>query len=151
MFENFIEKAVNPFIKEKKQALEFGCGPGPVLAKLLEMDGWEVKTFDPIYDNNDEYNKYKYDLITSTEVFEHFSNPMKEMKHLSKLLKKGGYLSIMTLLHPKTEEKFKNWWYKRDATHISFYSSKTLYLLGKMFNLEMIYNDNNRIITFKKV
>jgi len=151
MFESFIEKAINPFIKEKKRALEFGCGPGPVLAKLLEMDGWVVNTYDPIYDNNEEYEKYKYDLITSTEVFEHFSNPVKEIKHLSKLLKKGGYLSIMTLLHPKTEEKFKNWWYKRDATHISFYSSKTLYLLGKMFNLEMIYNDNNRLITFKKV
>jgi hypothetical protein len=84
-------------------------------------------------------------------VFENFSDPMNEMKQLSGLLKKGGYLSIMTLLHPKTEEKFKNWWYKRDATHISFYSSKTLYLLGKMFDLEMIYNDNDRLITFKKV
>lgn len=151
MFKDFIKKGVNPFLKERAKALEFGCGPGPVLAKLLEMDGWDVTTYDPIYDDNTHYKEETYDLITSTEVFEHFSDPLKEIKHLSTLLKPGGILSIMTLLHPKTKEAFKDWWYKRDITHISFYSSKTLYLLGKMYDLEMIYNDNKRIITFKKV
>lgn len=152
MFERFIEKAVDPFISGNiKKALDYGCGPGPVLAKILEKKGLDVNTFDPIYDNNSEYKNFKYDLITSTEVFEHFIDPLNELEKISNLLKKNGILSIMTLLRPDTEEQFKNWWYKRDKTHISFYSSKTLYLLGKMHNLEMIYNDNKRLITFKKI
>ncbi|MGM0378878.1 MAG: class I SAM-dependent methyltransferase [Bacillota bacterium] len=150
MFENFINVAVSPFVKEKKEALEFGCGPGPVLAKMLENRGWNVTKYDPIYYNN-EYKDKKYDLITSTEVFEHFKNPLKEFEKLSNLLKKGGILSIMTLMRPKTKKEFIDWWYIRDKTHIAFYSPKTLYLLGKKFGLKMIYNNNERLITYKKV
>ncbi|MEA1974465.1 MAG: class I SAM-dependent methyltransferase [Bacillota bacterium] len=152
MFENFIDKAINPFIKSKQNALDYGCGPGPVLSKILENQGWDVNIYDPIYNfENNDYKNYKYSLITSTEVFEHFSNPVKELEKISKLLDKDGILAIMTLLSPKNKDKFKDWWYTRDITHISFYSSKTLYLLGKMFGLEMIYNDNKRLITFKKL
>jgi SAM-dependent methyltransferase len=151
MFENFIDKAVNPFTNLEKSALDYGCGPGTVLAEILRSQGWNVKTYDPIYDNGSDYNKVKYNLITSTEVFEHFLNPVIELEKISKLLNKGGVLAIMTLLRPKTPAEFKDWWYTRDTTHISFYSQKTLYLLGKMFGLEMIYNDNKRLIAFRKI
>ncbi|MDM8533516.1 class I SAM-dependent methyltransferase [Clostridiaceae bacterium HSG29] len=151
MFENFIDKAIKPFIQNKGNVLDFGSGPGPVLAKILENQGWNVKIFDPIYDDNDDYLNYKYDLITSTEVFEHFSNPLKELEKISKLLNKNGVLAIMTILRPKTMDEFKEWWYIRDVTHISFYSQKTLYLMGKIFGLKMVYNDNKRLITFKKL
>jgi SAM-dependent methyltransferase len=151
MFENFIDKAIVPFIELKSNALDYGCGPGVVLAEILRNQGWNVKTYDPIYDNNSDYNNVKYNLITSTEVFEHFLNPVIELEKISKLLNKGGILAIMTLLRPKTSDEFKDWWYTRDITHISFYSPKTLYLLGKMFGLKMIYNDNKRLIAFKKI
>jgi len=98
-----------------------------------------------------DYKEKKYDLITSTEVFEHFKNPLKEFRKLSNLLKKGGILSVMTLMRPKTRKDFIDWWYIRDKTHIAFYSPKTLYLLGKKFGLKMIYNNNERYITYKKV
>ena len=151
MFEDFLEKAVFPFVNTTGDALDYGCGPGPVLAKILENNDWNVKTYDPIFESDADYNMKTYDLITSTEVFEHFKNPIEEIGKVSELLSSGGLLSIMTLLRPSTTEEFKNWWYNRDKTHISFYSSKTLYLIGKMFDLEMVYNNNKRLIAFKKI
>lgn len=150
MFENFLSKAVNPFVESKGLALEFGSGPGPVLAQMLVNNGWYVKKHDKFFESDLDYQDYRYDLITSTEVFEHFDDPLKEMEKITKLLKPNGILAIMTLLRPKTEEEFLNWWYRRDKTHISFYSIKTLNYLAKQFGLKIIYTDDERLITFKK-
>lgn len=150
MFENFLAQAVNPFIDEKGLALEFGSGPGPVLAQMLVDSGWHVKKHDKFYESDLDYQAYQYDLITSTEVFEHFDDPLKEMEKITNILKPGGILAIMTLLRPKTEEEFLHWWYRRDKTHISFYSIKTLEYLAQYYGLTIIYTDDERLITFKK-
>lgn len=150
MFENFLEKAVNPFIQTTGLALEFGSGPGPVLATMLENRGWEVKKHDKFFESDLDYKDYHYDLITSTEVFEHFDDPLKEIEKITNLMKDGSILAIMTLLRPKTKEEFLKWWYRRDKTHISFYSLKTLEYIANQFDLKIIYSDHERLITFKK-
>ena len=37
-FEKFLHEAVFPFVNEGKQAFDFGSGPSPVLAQLMERD-----------------------------------------------------------------------------------------------------------------
>jgi len=147
MFENFIKEAISPFIKEGK-ALDFGSGPGPVLSELLKRKGFDISIYDPFYAPN--LPSTKFDLISSTEVFEHFINPLENIELILSLLNKNGILAIMTHFHYNDEDSFKKWWYIRDPTHISFYTKKTFEYLAKKYNLEYIFNNEKNISTFKK-
>lgn len=150
MFEDFIEEVIEPHLNLGKisDVLEFGCGPGPVLADLLEAQKLEVDRYDPYFFPEKVFLDKKYDLITSTEVFEHFSDPIKEMELLTSHLKDGGYLAVMTSFHPGPEE-FEDWWYKWDPTHIVFYNQKTFSKIASDFDLDIIYTDQEKYILFK--
>ncbi|ADQ13829.1 class I SAM-dependent methyltransferase [Halanaerobium hydrogeniformans] len=149
MFEEFIEVVIDPHLENKGRVLEFGCGPGPVLADLLAEKGFRVDKYDPYFYPELEFEEEKYDLITSTEVFEHFSDPCKEIDLLNNLLKVGGYLAVMTSFHPGPEE-FSDWWYSWDPTHIVFYNLKTFQKLIEDYNFEIIFCDQEKYILFKK-
>ncbi len=150
MFKDFIEEVIEPNINLDKinDVLEFGCGPGPVLADLLENRNLNVDLYDPYFFPKKVFKDQKYDLITSTEVFEHFSDPAKELKLLTSHLKEGSYLAVMTSFHPGPEN-FEDWWYKWDPTHIVFYNQKTFSEIASAFDLEIIYTDQEKYILFK--
>ena len=150
MFEDFIDKLIEPHLDlgEIKNVLEFGCGPGPVLAELLEDRNLNVDLYDPYFYPEKVFVDQKYDLITSTEVFEHFSDPVKEIKLLISHLEKGAYLAVMTSFHPGPED-FEDWWYKWDPTHIVFYNQKTFNKIASDFDLEIVYTDQEKYILFK--
>ncbi len=145
---------VNDYIKPlniKGKVLEFGSGPGPVLKELLIREGYDVFDFDPFFNKNLLYLQHKYQLITSTEVVEHFVEPLKEFEHLSNLLEKDGYLLLMTRLRTMDSKEFLNWWYRRDLTHISFYTIDTFKEIGKRNGLELVKSNNVNVIIFKKI
>ncbi|MFW5749739.1 MAG: class I SAM-dependent methyltransferase [Halanaerobium sp.] len=150
MFEDFIAEVIKPYINLDKieEGLDFGCGPGPVLADLLESEGIEVDLYDPYFFPGKVFLNKKYDLITSTEVFEHFSNPIKEMELLTSHLGEGSYLAVMTSFHPGPD-KFEDWWYKWDPTHIVFYNQKTFNQIASDFGLDIMYTDQEKYILFK--
>ena len=52
--------------------------------------------YDPFFFPNEEIFSKTYDFITCTEAAEHFFNPNKEFDLLDKLLKKDGWLGVMT-------------------------------------------------------
>ncbi len=128
--------------------LDFGCGPSETLANLMKEEGYNFKSFDPYFKSKEELLDLKYDVITCSEAIEHFSKPGVEWKRLIKLLKPGGILAIMTQLN-SFEKKFSEWWYIRDLTHISFFSSETFKWLGKRDNLSSSFHGNS-VIIFKK-
>jgi len=138
MFRDFIQKTVQPHLEGIDTALDFGCGPGPVLATLLREMGISTDIYDPYFFPRREYRGKHYDLITSTEVFEHLSQPLETLQLLISLLNNNGILAIMTLFHPPIED-FPNWWYHRDPTHICFYSTQTLTWIAQHFNLDILY------------
>ena len=150
MFEKFIDNVIEPNLNLEvdDQVLEFGCGPGPVLADLLEEKGADVDGYDPYFFPEKIYEEKNYDLITSTEVFEHFSDPLKEMNLLDSHLKTDAYLAVMTSFHPGPGE-FEDWWYKWDPTHIVFYNQRTFEYLASQFDLEIVYTDKENYILFK--
>ncbi|MCT4661090.1 MAG: class I SAM-dependent methyltransferase [Tissierellales bacterium] len=150
MFREFIEKSITPLNIDFESALDYGCGPGPVLADLMKEFIPIVKTYDRIYPFSPDFDQYKYDLITSTEVFEHFNQPLKSISHILSFLKPGGHISIITQFKPSSHDEFLNWWYRRDETHITFYSIKSFEFLCDLFDLELIYTDNKKIIVLKK-
>lgn len=146
--DRFLQVAVDPFVKSG-MALDFGCGPEAVLAELIKKRGFAVKTYDRHFSHDEDALNHKYDLITSTEVFEHFHDPALEMKKISDLLSDGGVLSIMTSV-PPVDDAFLKWSYRREQTHISFFTKKALETLGHSFGMEIIYHDEKRITVFKK-
>jgi len=151
MFEKFIEFSLQPFVDMHSCILEYGSGPEPVLSYLLKQKGYQVQIYDPIYANDESWRKKKFDAITSTEVFEHLHEPAKTIKELLEVLKNKGLLSIQTMFHPQNEEEFLKWWYRRDPTHVGFFSHKTLKKMQSIFNLELLQFDQKSVATFRKL
>lgn len=112
--------------------LDFGCGPGPVLAELLEQNGFQMKTYDPYFAPNTEALKQKYDFITCTEVAEHFHNPREEFQKLTSLLEIEGTLFVLTQMHDDVSD-FPKWYYWRDPTHVCFYGQRTFRWIAQAY------------------
>lgn len=141
---------LKPFLPKKFNGLDFGCGPGPTLSMLLEAVGGSVENYDPLFFPDAHLLiPESYDVVTSTEVVEHFKTPRRDWETMIDLVKDNGVIAIMTLFY-SPEIDFKKWWYKNDHTHIVFYQQKTLEYIANEFNLEILYNDNKSIIIFKK-
>jgi len=148
MLNSFIDAAVKPHKSIIKNGLDFGCGPVPVLSDLLSDMGIQMDIYDPYFYNKVNLKGKKYDLITSTEVFEHLRNPGPVVGFLETLLNTGGLLSIMTQFHGNCD--FKSWWYRQDPTHICFYSHKTCRWIARHFPLKILFINNKNICVWQK-
>ncbi len=149
-FKRFIEASILPFVDQGK-GLDFGSGPEPVLSQVLKRDyGLMVDIYDLHYQPVKVYEHQQYDYIVSTEVIEHIEDPMAVMKLWHEHLKPGGVLAVMTLFHEEDEAHFLDWWYRRDITHISFFTVRTFNYMAEKIGFEIIFTDNKRYITFKK-
>ena len=151
MFQDFINFAITPFTDKTKPLLEFGSGPGPVLSHLLKQKDFNVQIYDPIYANDCSWKHKKFNTIISTEVFEHLHKPKESIKELLNSLDAGGTLAFQTIFHPQNEEKFLKWWYRRDPTHVGFFSHITLEKMQDVFDLELLKFDEKNIAVFKKL
>lgn len=147
MLKKFMDDTVMKVSTDVNEILDYGCGPGPILSELLEKEGFNVDLYDPIFypDTNDKL----YDLVTSTEVFEHFHDPVENINKILNKIKSNGYLAIMTYFHDGVDI-FKEWFYKEDPTHVFFYNTNTFKYIANKFNLEVIFNDSTKHILFKK-
>jgi SAM-dependent methyltransferase len=145
--EMFMKKImiVKKYCPQINTALDFGCGYEPVLKALLEKEGIKTEVFDINFFPNFPKNK-TFDLVISTETFEHFKNPIKNIRQAASCVSPKGFLAVMTRFYPlkkeiPCEENFSKWYYKRDPTHIAFYTSKTFEWLAREMDFKIIYND----------
>lgn len=137
----FLHRLLDPLLQtldKNLYGLDFGSGPVPVFASLLEKEGHTIETYDIFYDNRPELLKNKYDFITVCEVIEHLHRPMDELSTLFKALKINGLLAIMTQ-PPVPAERFSGWRYKNDPTHVLFFSDETFKWISNFFGCE--YNN----------
>lgn len=142
----FIERAICPF--DVHDLLDYGCGPSPILGTLLHQLGYHVDLFDPFFYPKEPL--HTYDMVVSTEVVEHFKDPIHSFHHIDDLVKPHGYVAIMTLFHPNDRDQFFNWFYIRDFTHVIFYTLKTLDMMMSTMGYERVYSDQKRIAVFHK-
>lgn len=106
-FQKFIDGTIGKYQLSGNKVLDFGSGPEPVLAYLLETKyNMDVDIYDIFFAPEKVYEGKKYDLITSTEVVEHLEDPIKYFSLFNSLLKEDGYLCIMTLFHRNDKDKF---------------------------------------------
>lgn len=147
-YRKFLSRLTTPLLKviaPKSQGLDFGCGPGPTLSKMLEEQGMTVDLYDKYYFDNPEALNKKYDFITATEVVEHLFEPGKEISRLIQLLNKGGQLAIMTKL-ARDKDAFSTWHYKNDLTHVCFFSKETFLWLSEKHSLDVQFFGNDVIM-----
>jgi len=133
--------------------LDYGCGYEPVLKNLLTHEGYTVSGYDRYFFPDSDLSG-AFNLILSTETFEHFKEPEKEVARLATLLNPGGYLGVMTRLVPQKNnlpcrESFDNWYYKRDPTHIAFYSSNTFAWIADILEMDIIFNNEKDFIVLQ--
>lgn len=146
----FLRQAIDPalrYIDSGMKGLDFGCGPSPVLAMLLDQINVRCQYYDPFFFPTIDGSGF--DFVFSTECVEHFNHPRKTFERMDALIKKGGYLVLMTSLWNNLR-KFPAWYYKNDPTHVAFYHPDTLGFLAKHFHYEFLYNDGKRVAIFKK-
>lgn len=147
-YRQFLSRLSTPLLKKlnpKQKGLDFGCGPAPTLSVLLEEQGQQVDLYDPFYYNDPSVFFKKYDFICATEVVEHMHNPNKDFTVLFKMLKRDGWLGIMTKL-VIDKNAFSQWHYIRDMTHICFYSQSTFEYLAQRFNAKLTFIANDVIL-----
>ena len=143
MLEGFISGAVLPY-KTAGKALDYGCGPEPVLAELLRRKGFAAHAYDLYFAPGPVLESKMYDVITATEVLEHLKEPIAILEMLKGFLKPDGILAVMTLLHANDIEAFKKWWYPTDPTHIAFFSERTLGFMAQKAGLRVLMCDGKR-------
>ncbi len=153
MFENAIRQ-INDCCKNVRLILDYGCGYEPVLKTLLERHGYEADIYDENFFHEVDLRQ-SYDLIISTETFEHFKNPAKELDRLTSLISPSGYLAIMTQFYSFknqsiSKDKFKTWYYQRDPTHIVFYSDQTFEWIADHYQLRIVWNNNKNFLILQK-
>lgn len=143
MFTDFIDESIIPY-QEKREGLrsfDFGSGPEPVFSQVLARDyGYDVDIYDKYYSPTKSYEGQVYDLITSTEVIEHLDDPVAYFKLFKEHLKPDGILAVMTLFHHKDDDHFLNWWYRRDLTHISFFTGRTMEVMAELVGLKLLHS-----------
>ncbi len=129
--------------KTTKNILDIGCGMGYFL-EIARLRGWNVygseygKKLVGICTKKDIKmhegsiqafsSTIKFDVITSFEVIEHINSPLKDLKNINQLLRKGGGFYCTT---PNFNSIMR--YYLKDSfnvisypEHLSYYTPKTL-------------------------
>ncbi len=144
-----INEVLDGFEKFRKtnKMLDVGCGPGLFLIEAKKR-GWEVYGTE-FTDNQLAYlnkkgintlkgklndNSFKdemFDIIISSEVIEHINNPVEEIKHFNRLIRKGGVVYITTPNFNALERYFLKGDYEiiEYPEHLCYYTPKTINLL----------------------
>ena len=148
-FQRFLDFTL-PLVSKPKTALDFGCGRSSLLATLLEKEGMNCDYYDPIYHPSTSDDSKKYELIVSTEVFEHLHQPREVFESLLRRLEEGGYLALQTQFHPNDTEAFKKWYYHQDPTHIVFFTAQTFRVLCEIHGCEFVGDNGKNMLVIKK-
>lgn len=150
-YRRFLTRALEPVVarvNKGAKGLDFGCGPGPLLASMLSEEGYHVSLYDLYYHPNNDVLKQNYDFITCTEVIEHIAGPQQVFEQLLSMLNVGAPLVLMTKL-VLSPERFANWHYKNDLTHISYFSRATFEFVARQFNVAIEFIGPDVIVLTK--
>jgi hypothetical protein len=173
--EGFIDAAVEPYVRSVPRGpgpsgetearsvtggrtgpriLDFGSGPQPALAHLLEERGYRVSIYDPFFAADEDVldgSRCRYDGITAVEVVEHLFFPGAELNRLASLMGTGGVLAVRTGIFAGDTDDFRNWWYRRDISHVFFWTDETVRWTGRTYGLEVVHRGPGEILVFRRL
>ncbi len=135
---------VQKFFPCPGKVLDVGCGQGTFL-QLLKEGGWDCYGIElteasasrasrlgiPVAVGEIDENGFaphSFDLITLWQVLEHLPEPLKTLKKLTRLLKKGGILAISTpnIDSLQARASTRQWFHLDPPRHLCLFSPQTL-------------------------
>ncbi len=148
-YKKFLSKALLPlagrvgrYLGDGARGLDFGCGEGAFLSAMAAENNLQLDNYDLYYHPGTEVLQARYDYIVMTEVLEHIAQPGQLIPRIESMLQQRALLLVMTK-RVIDQERFANWHYKQDPTHICFYSIDTFEWLAKekAWQLEVVSDD----------
>ncbi len=152
-YRRFLNRCAQPLVSilpDGARGLDFGCGPAPLLAKILEEQGCKVSLYDHFYQPDTGVFSAQYDFVVSTEVIEHLWDPRSVLERLWDSIRPGGVLALMTKL-VLSKERFASWHYIRDPTHIVFFSESTFHWFAEYLGARLEFPAADVIFLHKPV
>jgi SAM-dependent methyltransferase len=140
--------AVSERLAPGAHGLDFGCGRASALGHMLESGGYAMRAFDPHFAPDPTSLARSYDFVVACEVVEHLSAPHVELARLRGLLRPGGWLGIMTLLRSPGLD-FATWYYRRDPTHVAFYSERSFEWIRARFGFCSLERAGERVVLLR--
>lgn len=136
--------------------LDVGCATGTLLVEAknsgyevygIESSFWASKIAQKKYHLNvttgfierSDFAEEYFDIVTLIDVIEHLYNPKLTLQKISRLIKKGGVICIVTPNIESFAAKVfrEKWWHIRPC-HFFYFSSKTMNALLKTTGFEII-------------
>jgi hypothetical protein len=138
----------------KKKFLDYAGGFG-VFTRLMRDMGFDFYWHDPMTTNllargfEGRETSGEYELLTTFESFEHFTDPLSELK---KMLAISSNILFSTFLLPSPVPN-SDWWYYQfeHGQHVSFYSKESLVHIGKDHGLHFYTHGSLHLFTKKKL
>jgi len=135
---------------KNKKFLDYAGGLG-VFTRLMRDIGFDFFWHDPMTTNllargfENKYLSEKYELLTTFESFEHFTDPLTE---INKMLAISNNILFSTFLLPSSVPK-PDWWYYQfeHGQHISFYSKESLLYIAKKNGLHYYTHGSLHLFT----
>ena len=156
----FFSKIVTALIclelKKDGTFLDYGGGYG-LFTRLMRDIGFDYYWSDPFTPNlfakgfELDSRHGEIELITCFETFEHFTDPMREIRSMMKF-SSNIFLSTETLPIPVPSPS--EWYYyaPEHGQHVSFYSSRTFHLIAGQLGLNYQTNGSDlHFLTKKKI
>lgn len=146
-------EAVFGNVKDNICHLDYGSGYG-TLSTLLRANGWETKSYDPFFQENNAACVEKFDLVTAIEVFEHVPHPYQLMDDLVAKLRSDGVLYFTTLLSDgiQSGRDLLDWWYLAPRNgHVSLFSNKSLTFLLEQYDFKLASVNSNLHIAYREL
>jgi len=137
--------------------LDFGSGSGEMTHEFRTR-GYDVTPLEPMTHGylKDQNYPVKFDVVIAVEVIEHLLEPWDELREIEKVMTPNGIVVFTSLLtNPfidrlDARDQFKNWWYKDDPTHVSFFCNQTLSKMSDMRNHDIDIFGNNVFVLRRK-
>lgn len=143
---------------KKMKICDFGAGNGYFTKSLIDS-GYNVCAYEPFLGNNLYLDKMYYinepfeaDVLIMVEVFEHFTNPLKEIEEILIKFNYPKILIFTTQLRENAKENIDDWWYLNpDAGHFTLWSKKSLVRLGELEGYNLVsFSDFMHILCKKQ-
>lgn len=149
-YQNFVRplySEIKARVPAGARGLDYGSGSSSVLATLLKNDGYDISLYDPVFFPEVTWADGEFDFLFACEVAEHFFSPMEQFDRIKSTVRKNGFIAFMTLMYNSNID-FDSWHYRRDPTHVTFYSEKSFRWIAQHFNFSGLTFKGDRVVCF---